>query len=116
MSGGPDGFVADAAGFARLPAEVALRLLGRAIGQAGSEGPVELGKLETLHAVLENALTEGIRFRRTLAGAVVTLSGGKIVVERAPPRRNARSKAAGKGRSKALTKGRPGRAKAPEKR
>ncbi len=32
--------------FADLPAEVALRLLGRAIAHAGDEGPVELGKLE----------------------------------------------------------------------
>ena len=36
----------------RLPAEVALRLLGRAIARAGDEGPVELGKLEALHAAL----------------------------------------------------------------
>ena len=33
-----------------LPAEVALRLLGRAIAHAGNEGPVELGKLELLYA------------------------------------------------------------------
>ena len=37
----------DAEKFARLPAEVALRLLGRAIARAGDEGPIELGKLET---------------------------------------------------------------------
>ena len=42
----------DAAGFAVLPAEVALRLLGRAIAQVGDEGPVELGKLEALFAAL----------------------------------------------------------------
>ena len=35
-----------ASGFSRLPAEIALRLLGRAIAQVGDEGPVELGKLE----------------------------------------------------------------------
>ena len=33
--------------FASLPAEVALRLLGRAIAHAGDEGPVELAKLES---------------------------------------------------------------------
>ena len=38
--------------FARLPAEVALRLLGRAIVHAGDEGPVELGKLEALQNAL----------------------------------------------------------------
>ncbi len=63
-------------GYADLPAEVSLRLLGRAIAQVGNEGPVELGKLEALHAALAAALAEGrsARFRRTLAGAVVTLS------------------------------------------
>ncbi len=33
--------------FANLPAEVALRLLGRAIAHTGDEGPVELAKLES---------------------------------------------------------------------
>ena len=41
--------VFDAAQFCRLPAEVALRLLGRAIARTGDEGPVELGKLEALY-------------------------------------------------------------------
>ena len=36
----------------RLPAEVALRLLGRAIARTGDEGPVQLGKLETLYEAL----------------------------------------------------------------
>ncbi len=36
----------DAARFLDLPAEVGLRLLGRAIAHCGNEGPVELGKLE----------------------------------------------------------------------
>src|SRR6476469_5992098 len=34
----------DAEHFNRLPAEVALRLLGRAIARAGDEGPIQLGK------------------------------------------------------------------------
>jgi tRNA(Ile)-lysidine synthase len=71
--------------FAALPAEVALRLLGRAIDWIGDEGPVELGKLEALFAALAGAGQE--RARRTLAGAVVSLGGGRITVERAPPRR-----------------------------
>ncbi len=50
----PDGgpIALPAGRFAELPAEVALRLLGRAIARAGNEGPVELGKLEALHAGL----------------------------------------------------------------
>jgi tRNA(Ile)-lysidine synthase len=71
--------------FGRLPAEVALRLLGRAIAWTGDEGPVELGKLETLAAEL--ARTRSVRFRRTLAGAQVTLAGARLSIERAPPRR-----------------------------
>jgi tRNA(Ile)-lysidine synthase len=77
-------------GFADLPAEVALRLLGRAIAETGNEGPVELGKLEALHANLAAAMAQRgdpVRFRRTLAGALVTFTG-EITVERAPARRS----------------------------
>ena len=65
-----------ASGLPELPAEIALRLLGRAIARAGNEGPVELGKLEALHAALcRLPLRQArVRFRRTLAGAVVTRS------------------------------------------
>ena len=76
--------------FGRLPAEVMLRLLGRAIACAGNEGPVELAKLEALHAELMDSLAASsgtARFRRTLAGAVVTRSGDRLSVERAPARR-----------------------------
>ena len=38
--------------FADLPAEVALRLLGRAMAHTGNEGPVELAKLEALYEAL----------------------------------------------------------------
>jgi tRNA(Ile)-lysidine synthase len=75
--------------YAELPAEIALRLLGRAVAKVGHEGPVELGKLETLHAALAAAIaqkTRPARFRRTLAGAMVTF-GGEITVEAAPARR-----------------------------
>jgi tRNA(Ile)-lysidine synthase len=73
--------------FADLPAEIALRLLGRLVAQAGDEGPVELGKLEALKASLDSGQIAGEgRFRRTLAGAVVTLAGRQIMIERAPPR------------------------------
>jgi tRNA(Ile)-lysidine synthase len=83
------GMVMDGRGFSELPAEIALRALGRAVGQIGREGPVELGKLETLlAAVLKSGATRA-RMRRTLAGAMITADAEKIVVERAPPRRMA---------------------------
>jgi tRNA(Ile)-lysidine synthase len=72
--------------FAKLPAEVGLRLIARAVAATGNEGPVELGKLEMLHAALAGNPATG-RFRRTLAGAMVTLAGGSIIIERAPSRR-----------------------------
>jgi tRNA(Ile)-lysidine synthase len=77
----------EAEGFSALPAEVALRLLGRAIARVGDEGPVQLGKLESLADALSAATTAGVRFRRTLAGAAVTLGRDRITVERAPARR-----------------------------
>jgi len=74
-----------------LPAEVALRLLGRAIARVGQEGDLELGKLEVLFEALKGRNQGGReRFRRTLAGAVVTLKGGQLAVERAPARRQRR--------------------------
>jgi tRNA(Ile)-lysidine synthase len=79
--------------FTALPAEVALRLLGRAIAGRGDEGPVELGKLESLFDALTAFRAEAAgaaRFRRTLAGALVTVEVGQVVVERAPARRQRR--------------------------
>jgi tRNA(Ile)-lysidine synthase len=70
--------------FGSLPAEVALRLLGEAIAHAGTEGPVELGKLEALCEALAQAHS---RLRRTLAGALVTLESDRLIVETAPARR-----------------------------
>ncbi len=78
----------EAARFFDLPDEIALRLLGRAVAGAGDEGPVELAKLEALYEALLG--TRGVgRLRRTLAGALVTLSRGELSVERAPARRHA---------------------------
>ncbi len=82
----PGAFVLNAEGFAGLPAEIALRIVGRAIDRLGDEGPVELAKLEALAGALERAQASHARFRRSLAGAVVTLKGTRILVERAPPR------------------------------
>ena len=110
----PDSIAFDATGYFQLPAEIALRLLDRAVTQMGDEGPVELGKLEALKAALDDAeqgrqkagqKTGQARFRRSLAGAIVTLGPGQIAVERAPPRRG-----------KSLTTRRRGRASASKTR
>jgi tRNA(Ile)-lysidine synthase len=78
----------DARGLRDMPAEIALRLIGRAASDVGDEGPVELGKLETLCESLADALDRSSpRFRRTLAGAMVSLQRDRLIVERAPPRR-----------------------------
>ena len=90
--------------FKALPAEVALRLLGRAITIVGNEGPVELAKLEALHAAMTAEKPPRARFRRTLAGAMVTLAPEGLTVERAPARRIA------------LTTPRPAGNKGPEQR
>ncbi|HXT06191.1 MAG TPA: tRNA lysidine(34) synthetase TilS [Roseiarcus sp.] len=90
---GPIAF--ERARFADLPAEVGLRLLGRAIAHAGDEGPVELGKLEALYQALRQAPG---RLRRTLAGALVSLDAARLSVERAPARRSAAMRQSRKGR------------------
>lgn len=87
--------------FAGLPAEVALRLLQRAIAQVGHEGPAELAKLEALAEALAAHL-EGVRhsaalsstsaFRRTLAGALVSATAEKIRIAPAPERRKSQPK------------------------
>jgi tRNA(Ile)-lysidine synthase len=87
----------EAATFAGLPEEIRLRLLLRAIGRVGHEGPAELGKAEALLATLDRALQKTRkksaaaaepRLKQTLAGAIVSLSGGQIVITQAPPRRH----------------------------
>ena len=91
VESGPTKVAYDRAKYGSAPDEIGLRLLGRAIAAMGDEGPVELGKLEALKDALDTAKNAGRPFRRSLAGAIVTLtgdkSGGKIVVERAPARR-----------------------------
>jgi tRNA(Ile)-lysidine synthase len=92
--------------FADLPAEVAVRLLGRAMARVGDEGPVELGKLEAFKTALDEAQNSPkSSFRRTLAGAIVTLKDPQILVERAPSRRR-----------RVLTKRRPGRPNSAKRR
>ncbi|HEV2157014.1 tRNA lysidine(34) synthetase TilS [Bradyrhizobium sp.] len=87
--------VFEAEAFALLPEEVRLRLLLRAINALGHEGPAELGKVETLLAALDRALAENPRaaangraiLKQTLAGALISLAGGRIHVTPAPARR-----------------------------
>jgi tRNA(Ile)-lysidine synthase len=74
--------------FAQLPAEVGLRLLGQAVAVAGDEGPVELGKLEALYDACRRAAPP---LRRTLAGALITVTAETVRIERAPPRKNPRN-------------------------
>ena len=79
----------DAQKFLTLPAEVALRLLGRAISRSGGGAPLRLGRLEALYESLIEAGTarsRGARVRRTLAGALITLAPAWLTVEPAPPR------------------------------
>jgi tRNA(Ile)-lysidine synthase len=83
----PDGFEFDVGTYFALPAEIALRLLGRAIDGAGHEGPAELGKLEALQEVLVIAKKTGGSLKRTLAGAVVELDGRSLFINPAPARR-----------------------------
>jgi tRNA(Ile)-lysidine synthase len=80
--------VVNGADWRALPDEIALRLLGRAISAIGTEGPVEFGKLEALSEALNAAQAGGAtRFRRTLAGAMVSLQRDCIIIDRAPARR-----------------------------
>jgi tRNA(Ile)-lysidine synthase len=91
----------DTARFASLPAEVALRLLGRAVAWTGSEGPVELAKLESLYAAMRHTASP---LRRTLAGALITLDSDWIMIERAPPRRSSASRSGAGSRTAAMPK------------
>ena len=92
-----EGLVFESAAFAGLPEEIRLRLLQRAINRFGHEGAAELGKVEVLLGELDRAWRENVRggrgapgharLKRTLAGALISLAGSRIVVEPAPRRR-----------------------------
>jgi tRNA(Ile)-lysidine synthase len=85
----------EARAFAALPEEVRLRVLWRAINTLGHEGPAELGKVETLMAALDRAISGGrgassnggTGLKQTLAGALISLAGGRIHIAPAPERR-----------------------------
>jgi tRNA(Ile)-lysidine synthase len=78
--------------WAKVPAEFRLRLLGRLVAMTGEEGEVELGKLEECAKVVVAHLRalSPERFRRTLAGATISLAGDRLTIARAPPRRRPR--------------------------
>jgi len=90
----------EASAFANLPEEVRLRLLLRAVNALGHEGPAELGKVETLLAALDQAIAASLAaspraaangrpvLKQTLAGALISLAGGRIHIAPAPARRS----------------------------
>ncbi|QPF92858.1 tRNA lysidine(34) synthetase TilS [Bradyrhizobium commune] len=99
---GPAARSFEAKAFAALPEEVRLRLLLRAINAFGHEGPAELGKVETLLGALDQAMSQAMSggrapakgraiLKQTLAGALISLAGGRIHVVSAPARRRKRT-------------------------
>jgi tRNA(Ile)-lysidine synthase len=106
---GPTARDFDAKAFAAMPEEIQLRLLLRAINRFGHEGPAELGKAEALLAQLERSFSmkpeKGRQrsaqagLKQTLAGALVTVRGGRIRIEPAPPRRGRTAGISGRGAS-----------------
>jgi len=98
----PDATLLDAGHFAALPEEVRIRLLMRAINAVAHEGPAELGKVESLLAMLDRALSEqprgsgrtsagkstGKGLKQTLAGALISLTATSLRIEAAPRRRH----------------------------
>ncbi|WBU30992.1 tRNA lysidine(34) synthetase TilS [Rhodopseudomonas palustris] len=83
----------DARAFLGLAAEIQIRLLLRTLSRHGYEGPPELGKVEALAEALGQAAARSpqaaakIRLKQTLAGAVISLTGDRLVIAPAPPRR-----------------------------
>lgn len=72
-------------GLLALPAEVGLRVLGRAV-EMQAAGLVELAKLEALHSWI-TALAPEASGARTLAGALVRVDTRWVKIGRAPARR-----------------------------
>ncbi|HLZ04038.1 MAG TPA: tRNA lysidine(34) synthetase TilS [Bradyrhizobium sp.] len=96
----------DAEAFAALPEEIRLRLLIRAINAFGHEGPAELGKAETLLAQMDRCFAANgaesspkraqIHLKQTLAGALVSVSRGRVLITPAPKRRRGSASTGGK--------------------
>ena len=93
-----DARVFDAEAFAALPDEIRLRLLLRAINRFGHEGPAELGKVEGVLVMLDEAMRgtsagrgavpTPARLKQTLAGALISIDKGQIRIAPAPARRS----------------------------
>ncbi len=86
-----DGF--DLAAFSVLADEIRVRLLLRAIDRIGHEGPAELGKVEALLQAMDSSLKMGgpapdrVRFKQSLAGAIVSIHRSRVKIVPAPLRR-----------------------------
>ena len=84
----------DLAAFSALSEEIRVRLLLRAIDRAGHEGPAELGKVEALLQAMDWAIDATrsspgrVRFKQTLAGALVSIDHDRVQIAPAPPRRS----------------------------
>jgi tRNA(Ile)-lysidine synthase len=84
----------DLAAFRVMSDEIRVRLLLRAIDRMGHEGPAELGKVEALLQMMDQAFLDAnfspdrARFKRTLAGAVISTVRNRIEITAAPPRRS----------------------------
>lgn len=76
----------EARGFFLMPEELSIRMLRNAVDAKGGEGPAELAKVEVLYDGLVSAHLAGEDLKRTLAGALVTLSKAALFVAAAPPR------------------------------
>ena len=84
--------VFDAAALCDLPAEVALRLLGRAVAMTATR--VRSSSVSS-SCFTRRSASRGPPLRRTLAGALITLAAERLTMERAPARRRQpRAKAA----------------------
>ncbi len=79
----------EARGFFLMPEELSIRMLRNALDAEGIEGPSELAKVEALYDALVHAHRGGGELRRTLAGALVSLSEAALVVAAAPRRKSA---------------------------
>lgn len=88
-----EGRAFEARGFFLMPQELSIRMLRAAVDAEGTEGPAELAKVEALYEALAEAHLSGEDMKRTLAGALVTLSKAALDVAPAPPRKSASGKA-----------------------
>jgi tRNA(Ile)-lysidine synthase len=69
-----------------LPEEIALRLLVRALDEAGGGAAIRLARAEALLQGVLGALRARRSLARTLAGCAVRVGSGPVRIERAPPR------------------------------